>query len=115
LSCRVSFCCLPDSQIPDWICSNSNNKELCVTETLTSIQTNTGTLTIDKLLQIVPAIAAGEANSLNGTNLCTPCVKQFYNVAESGFPGIFGPGTTVASNVQTDCGSSFVGELTFSA
>jgi hypothetical protein len=106
---------LPDSQIPDWICSNSNNKELCVTETLTSIQTNTGTLTIDKLLQIVPAIAAGEANSLNGTNLCTPCVKQFYNVAESGFPGIFGPGTTVASNVQTDCGSSFVGESTFSA
>jgi len=86
----------------------SNNKQLCVTQTLTTIQSNTGTLTIDKLLQVVPAIATGQTSSLNGTNLCTPCVKQIYNVAKGDFPAIFGQGTTIASDVQADCGASFV-------
>ena len=100
----------PDRRILNWTCSASNNKQLCVTQTLTSIQSNTGTLTIDKFRQVILAIADGQTSSLNGTNLCTPCVKQIYNVAKGDFPAIFGQGTTIASDVQADCGASFVGE-----
>jgi hypothetical protein len=86
----------------------SNNKQLCVTETLNKVQTNTGTLTIDKLIQIVPELATGQVNSVNGTNLCTACAKQTYNVAKGDFPAIFGQGTTIASDLQNSCGASFV-------
>lgn len=111
MPCRVSFRCLVDCQVLNRICSASNNKELCVTETLTNIQTSTGTLTFDQLNQVVPEIAAGDTSSLKGANLCTPCVKQMYNVAKTDFPSDFGQGTTVASNVQADCGASFVGKF----
>jgi len=86
----------------------SNGNQLCVTQTLSTIQTANGTLTIDELLQVIPAILTGQTNSVNGVNLCTPCVKQIYNVARNDFPAIFGQGTTVASDLQTDCGASFV-------
>jgi len=67
-------------------------------------------LTIDKLTQIVPELATGQVNSVNGTNLCTACAKQTYNVAKGDFPAIFGQGTTIASDLQNSCGASFVGE-----
>lgn len=89
------------------LADNSNNKELCVTEILSSVQTSTGTLTIDKVLQILSEINNGQTSSLNGVNLCTACTKQMYNVANGDFPAIFGQGTTIASDVQATCGSSF--------
>jgi len=85
----------------------SAKNQLCVTQTLSKIESVTGTLTTSKLVQIVPAIAAGDTSSLNGVNLCTPCVKQIYNVAKTDFPTTFGQGD-VASNVQASCGASFV-------
>ncbi|KAF9653219.1 hypothetical protein BDM02DRAFT_2160968 [Thelephora ganbajun] len=85
----------------------SKNKQLCITQTLSTIERATGTLTIDKLLQVVPAIIDGETSSLNGANICTPCVKQIYNVFKNDFPAIFGQGN-IASNVQANCGASFV-------
>jgi hypothetical protein len=86
----------------------SNKDELCVTETLTNVQTATGTLTLNELLQIISEIENGQASSINSTILCTPCVKQMYNVAKGDFPAIFGQGTSVASDVQASCGASFV-------
>lgn len=94
--------------------SASNNNQLCITQTLSNIQTASGTLTLDRLLQIVPDIVTGQTDSINGTKLCTPCVKQIYNVAKTDFPAIFGQGTSIASNQQTNCGTSFVGESTVS-
>jgi len=85
----------------------SNNNQLCVTQTLSSVETVTGALTISKLIQTVPTIVTGDASSLNGVNLCTPCVKQIYNVAKTDFPAIFGQGD-IATNVRADCGASFV-------
>jgi len=85
----------------------SKNNQLCVTQTLSSIETVTGTLTINKLINLVSAIVNGQADSLNGVNLCTACVKQIYNVAKNDFPTIFGQGD-IASDVQTSCGASFV-------
>jgi len=87
----------------------SNNNQLCVTQTLSNIQTATGgTLTLTQLILIVSDVVAGQTSSLNGANLCTPCVKQMYNVAKNAFPAIFGQGTSIASDLQTGCGSSFV-------
>lgn len=98
----------------NWASSASNNNQLCVTQTLSNIQTATGgTLTLTQLILIVSDVVAGQVSSLNGANLCTPCVKQMYNVAKNAFPAIFGQGTSIASDLQTGCGSSFVGELTF--
>jgi len=86
----------------------SSSNQLCVTQTLSNIQTAGGTLTLDKLIQDVSAIVDGQASSLNGANLCTPCDKQVYNVAKNDFPAIFGQGTSIASEVQSSCGASFV-------
>jgi len=85
----------------------SKNNQLCITQTLSSVETVTGPVTIGRLLDIVPAIATGETSSLGGVDLCTPCVKQIYNVAKDDFPAIFGEGD-VASNVKANCGASFV-------
>jgi len=85
----------------------SKNNQLCVTQTLSLIETATGTLSIDKITKIVPAIAAGDTSSINGINLCTPCVKQIYNVAKTDFPAIFDQ-SDIASDVKAKCGDSFV-------
>ena len=95
--------------LTNWICSASKNNQLCVTETLSSVEAATGTVTINKLVDIVSTIANGQISSLNGVNLCTACVKQIYNVAKTDFPGIFGEGDVV-SNVRATCGASFVGK-----
>lgn len=86
----------------------SDNKQLCVTQTLTNIQTVTGTLTIDKIQQLATTISNGQTSSLSNVNFCTPCVKQAYNVAKGDFPAVFGQGTTPASDLQAKCGSSFI-------
>jgi len=81
----------------------SKNNQLCVTQTLSSIETVTGPLTIDKVQQIL----SNGTSSLSGVNLCTPCVKQIYNIAKTDFPTIFGQGD-IATSLQADCGASFV-------
>jgi hypothetical protein len=85
----------------------SKKNQLCLTQTLSSVESVTGTLTVNKIVQIVPAIVAGETAPLNGVNLCTPCVKQIYNVAKTDFPTIFGA-NDVTSDMQVKCGASFV-------
>lgn len=97
----------------DAVYSASNKNQLCITQTLSNVESVTGPLTISKIRQIVPAIATGQTSSLNSVNLCTPCVKQIYNVAKTDFPTIFGA-DDVASDVQAKCGASFVGKRTAS-
>jgi len=113
LSCRVSFRYLTDRQVLNSVYSASKKGQLCITQTLSSIESVTGPLTINKIAQLVPAVATGQTSSLNGVNLCTPCVKQIYNVAKADFPSTFGGGN-IASNVQANCGASFVGKSTTS-
>ena len=86
---------------------------MCITQTLSNIESVTGPLTLSKILQIVPSIVTGQTSSLDSVNLCTPCVKQIYNVAKTDFPTIFGT-DDVTSNVQAKCGASFVGKCTVS-
>jgi len=89
------------------LADSSKSNQLCVTQTLSSIETVTGSLTIEKVHQILSELASGQASSLNGVNFCTPCVKQIYNVAKTDFPTIFGQGD-ISTSVQADCGASFV-------
>jgi hypothetical protein len=85
----------------------SDNNRICVAQTLSNVETVTGTLTIDKLAGVISALKDGQTESLNGVNLCTACNKQIYNVAKTDFPEIFGQGE-IASDAQTSCGASFV-------
>jgi len=85
----------------------SKNNQLCITQTLSLVESAAGTLSIDKITKIVSAIDAGDTSSLNGVNFCTSCVKQIYNVAKTDFPAIFGQGD-IASDVKATCGDSFV-------
>jgi len=89
------------------LADTSNNNELCVTETLSSVETVTGNLTINKLLQIVPAVVSGNTSSLNGVNLCTPCTKQIYDIAKTDLPAMYAQGD-IASKVKATCGASFL-------
>jgi hypothetical protein len=98
-----------DRRVLNWICSASDNNRICVAQTLSNVETVTGTLTIDKLAGVAPALKDGQTESLNGVNLCTACNKQIYNVAKTDFPEIFGQGE-IASDAQTSCGASFVGK-----
>ena len=101
---------MADLRMLSSVYSASKKNQLCITQTLSNVESVTGPLTLSKILQIVPSIATGQTSSLDGVNLCTPCVKQIYNVAKTDFPTIFGAGD-VASNVQAKCGASFVGKL----
>jgi hypothetical protein len=87
----------------------SDNNQLCVTQTLSNLQTASGgTLTLDGFLEVLSTVLSGTISSVNGDKLCTPCVKQIYNVAKGDFPAIFGQGTPIATDFQTNCGTSFV-------
>jgi len=89
------------------LADTSKNNQLCITQTLSSVETVTGSLTLSKVEQVIPSVIAGQGSTLSGVNLCTPCVKQIYNVAKTDFPTIFGQGD-IANNVKADCGASFL-------
>ena len=89
--------------------SSSKSNQLCVTQTLSTVESATGTLTTDKLGQVIDTVLNGQ--TIQGVNLCTPCVKQIYNIAKTDFPSTFGQGE-IYNNVQANCGASFVGKST---
>jgi len=89
------------------LADTSKNNQLCLTQTFSNVETVTGTLTISKLMDVLPSVISGDSSAFNGVDLCTPCVKQIYNVAKTDFPGIFGQGD-IANNVKASCGASFV-------
>jgi hypothetical protein len=86
--------------------ADAPKNQLCVTQTLSNIETVTGTLTIDKFVMVLTEVTGGQHSSLNGVDLCTPCIKQFYNVFKTDLPTFFNQSDTDA--LQAACGASFV-------
>jgi len=84
---------------------NSNNDELCVTETLTNIQSTTGTLTLTSLSTLFSSLLGGGSLSLPSNTTCTSCTKAAYNIANKNYPGLVS-GETIA--IEQTCGQSFV-------
>jgi len=81
---------------------DTSTKTLCVTETLTNIQSVLGTLSISNLENVVANALALTSFPTNVT--CTDCIKQAYNIFVKDFPsevsGLAGP-------LQSQCGASF--------
>jgi hypothetical protein len=82
--------------------NTSNNDELCVTETLTNIQTTTGTLTLSSVSNL---LFGGSNVSLPSNTTCTSCTKAAYNLANKNFPGLV---SGEKNAIEQTCGQSFV-------
>ncbi|EIM79160.1 uncharacterized protein STEHIDRAFT_69864 [Stereum hirsutum FP-91666 SS1] len=88
--------------------------ELCVTETLDNVQTSLGTtLTINNIVSLVPQLVSGDSTA-NTTALlqnvtCSNCGKEAFNVINSTESALLqsSTGSTIVSDLQSQCGSSF--------
>jgi len=87
--------CLEDS---------TDSDELCVTQTLTNIQSTTGTLTLTELSSILDTMIGGGTLGLPQNTTCTNCNKASYNIANADFPSLVG---SENATIQTTCGASF--------
>jgi hypothetical protein len=81
---------------------DTSTKTLCVTETLTNIQSILGTLSISNAENVVANALALTSFPANVT--CTDCIKQAYNIFEKDFPSEV---SDITGPLQSLCGSSF--------
>src|ERR1700733_6513822 len=92
-------------RIPNPTIDSTSTKTLCVTETLTNIQSILGTLSISNIENVVANAMALTSFPTNVT--CTDCVKQAYNIFEKDFPSEV---SDITGPLQSLCGSSFTGQ-----
>ena len=76
-----------------------------MTELLTDIQSQVGTITKDNVQEIVSEIAEGSI-TLGSNVTCTDCTKAMYNLVDQADPSI---ASTYNSTVVSQCGASFTG------
>ncbi|TCD60966.1 hypothetical protein EIP91_009247 [Steccherinum ochraceum] len=92
--------CLTDS---------NNNNGLCVTETLTAVQSSTGTtLSTNGVMQLVQQIMGGQVPNLPSSVLCTDCTKAAFNIINTQYPGLANGSVNVVGNISSTCGADFV-------
>jgi len=84
---------------------NTTTSTNCVTETLTNVQSITGTVSIDEISKLVSTVVGGGSLGLPSNTTCTSCTKAAYNVVNTNFPGLF---STEDATVQSTCGAEFV-------
>lgn len=85
---------------------NGNSSQLCVTETLTNIQTSTGTLSKSAVEQLVSQAMQGSLPNVPSSALCTDCTKEAFNIIKEDYPGLVN--NNVESVVSNECGASFI-------
>jgi len=90
---------------------SSDNNEFCVTQTLTNIQSTTGTLTLDEASSLVNTVIGGGTLGLSQNTTCTSCTKEAYNIANADFSDLFG---SEKSAIQNTCGADFTNGSTAS-
>jgi hypothetical protein len=81
---------------------DTSANKLCVTETLTTIQSMFGAITISGIPGIITNISS--TTSLPGNITCTDCVKQAYNIVNKAYPD---QSSDLATSLQSECGSNF--------
>ncbi|CAK5281591.1 unnamed protein product [Mycena citricolor] len=75
----------------------------CITQTLSSLQTSLGTLSLNSIGTVISN--AFKSNLRLPSNVtCTDCVKEAYNVLNQDFPST---GSALSTSLQNQCGSSF--------
>lgn len=89
--------CLKDS---------GNSSTLCVTETLTNIQSSTGTLSKNALTTLISQAMQGQLPNVPSSALCTDCTKEAFNIIKDDYPSLVN--SNVDNAVSTECGAAFV-------
>jgi hypothetical protein len=84
---------------------SSRSNQLCVTETLTNVESLVGTLSINNVDNVISTIRTLDSVPANVT--CTDCIKQTYNILRTDFPSVVGGLTPI---LETQCGTNFTGE-----
>jgi len=80
------------------------NDESCVTQTLTNIQSTTGTLSLNEISSLVSTVAGGGTVYLPQNTTCSSCAKEAFNLANTDFPSQIG---SRATEIQGVCGAAF--------
>ncbi|KAI0790646.1 hypothetical protein C8Q75DRAFT_96038 [Abortiporus biennis] len=88
--------CLTDTQ---------NSKGLCVTETLTSLEGQVGTLSTNAIQSLAQQISQGNLPNVSSSTICTDCTKAAYNIINTDYPSLIN--SNANSSVAQTCGSSF--------
>ncbi|KAA1472850.1 hypothetical protein DENSPDRAFT_881574 [Dentipellis sp. KUC8613] len=89
-------------------CLKDNDaSQLCVTQTLSNVQSAAGTLSLNNIISLVPKILSGGLAALNlpQNATCTNCLKEAYNIAVQDQPGLIP--SSANSTVSGQCGASF--------
>ncbi|KAH8119452.1 hypothetical protein DFH11DRAFT_446923 [Phellopilus nigrolimitatus] len=84
----------------------SSNNTLCVTDLLTDVQNEKGTLSLQAMVSELPQLVVG--GSLPSYITCSDCVKQAYNVLKSDQPSVVASETSVTNALQSQCGADFL-------
>ncbi|KAF9012439.1 hypothetical protein BDQ17DRAFT_1232492 [Cyathus striatus] len=82
------------------VCLKDGNTN-CVTQTLTNLQSVTGTLTLSE----ISALISNPPTNLPSNVTCTNCVKAAYNIVNQTAPSLV---SDVTSSLQSQCGTSFL-------
>ena len=90
-----------------WLLSTNTNT-LCVTESLTNLESINGPLTGAAVQQLLRQIVSGSVPPLPQNITCTDCAKQTFITLEQGFPGLVG--SDAANNLNQQCGANFSGK-----
>ncbi|KAK7692912.1 hypothetical protein QCA50_004550 [Cerrena zonata] len=85
---------------------DTSNDTLCLTQTLTNVQSSIGTLSKSEIQQLVSQISAGQIPSIPSSAYCTDCDKEALNIAKTDFPDLFN--SNVQSAVSGQCSADFV-------
>jgi len=84
---------------------DTSTSTLCLTETLTGIQSATTTLSLTNIVGLVTKLMSGQTISIPQNVTCSDCSKAAYTVAAQSFPSLVGD---AQSTVSGECGADFV-------
>jgi hypothetical protein len=82
---------------------------MCITQTLTSLQTLIGTLNLNQ--NNVVAIAGSRQKGFPSNIICSNCMKGAFSITNAELPGEISQSDM--DNAKSTCGDSFVGMLPF--
>lgn len=80
--------------------------QLCVTQTLTNLQSSTGTLSISGIIALVPNLLGGGFANIPKNETCTNCLKESYNLISQMQPNPFN--SDAQSAISNQCGADFI-------
>ncbi|KAH7913919.1 hypothetical protein BJ138DRAFT_1001353 [Hygrophoropsis aurantiaca] len=83
---------------------DTSTSTLCLTETLTGIQSATTTLSLTNIVGLITKVMSGQTVSIPQNVTCSDCSKAAYTIAAQNFPSLV---SGEQSSVSSTCGADF--------